>query len=117
MKKLLIFAILATLSFITFAMPVFALDVGSNFISNDIALGNQDPRGMVAKIINILLGFLAVIALIIIILGVVMGATGGEDKAATAKKVMIAGVIGLIIILSAWGIARFVLENLINATQ
>jgi len=117
MKKLVIFAMMAVIVSFVFALPVFALDIGANFISNDIALGNQDPRGMVAKIINVLLGFLAAITLIIIILGVVMAAIGGEDKAAMAKKIIVGGIIGLIIVLSAWGITRFVLENLINATQ
>jgi len=121
MKKLVIFAMMAVVFSLAFATVVQAatLDIGSGFISNDIALGNKDPRSMVAKIINVLLGFLGVIAIIIILLGGFkwMTAAGNEDKIAESKKLMAAGIIGLIIILSAWGITKFVLENLIQATQ
>ena len=119
MKKIITFAMLATVFSLAFAMPVFAaVDVGANWISNDIDLGNQDPRAMVAKIINVMLGFLGVIAVIIVLLGGFkwMTAAGNEDKIAEAKKLMAAGVVGLIIVLSAWGITKFVLEQLINAT-
>lgn len=74
---------------------------------------------MVAKIINVLIGFLGAIAIIIVILGGFkwMTSGGNEDKVAEAKRLMANGLIGLIIILSSWGITKFVLENLINATQ
>ena len=45
-----------------------------------------------------------------------MTAAGNEDKTGTAKKIMTAGVIGLVIILAAFGIARFVIQALISAT-
>jgi hypothetical protein len=45
-----------------------------------------------------------------------MTAAGNEDKVGEAQKLMGAGVIGLVIVLSAWGIASFLLDKLINAT-
>ena len=46
-----------------------------------------------------------------------MTAGGQEDKIEQAKKILKNGIIGLIIILSAWGIATFVLTKLMGATN
>jgi hypothetical protein len=46
-----------------------------------------------------------------------MTAMGSEDKIGEAKKLMGAGVVGIIIILSAWGIAKFVLEKAVDVTK
>ncbi|MFH1866946.1 MAG: hypothetical protein ABIJ81_02595 [Patescibacteria group bacterium] len=72
----------------------------------------------VARIINILLGFLGVIAIIIIIVAGFqwMTAGGNEEKIAGAKKMLGAGVIGLVIILAAYAIASFVVGGLIEQT-
>jgi type IV secretory pathway VirB2 component (pilin) len=45
-----------------------------------------------------------------------MTAGGNEDKIDEAKKLMTSGVVGLIIILSAWGIATFIINQLSSAT-
>lgn len=97
---------------------------GISFVEGDattegIALGNKDPRTMVAQIINVVLTLLGIIAVIIVLLGGFkwMTAGGNEDKVSEAKKLLGAGVIGLVIILAAWGIASFVLEQLMSATQ
>ena len=81
-------------------------------------LGERDPRSIVASIINISLGFLGILAVVIILVGGFkwMTAAGNEDKVNEAKKIIVAGVIGLVIILAAWGIANFVLEQLMEAT-
>lgn len=78
----------------------------------------KDPRVIAGSVINIMLGFLGIIAVVIILLGGFkwMTATGNDDKIGEAKKLMIAGVIGLIIVLASWGLATFVLKNLIEAT-
>jgi hypothetical protein len=81
-------------------------------------LGNTDPRAMAARAINILLGFMGIIAVVIILLGGFrwMTAAGNEDKVAEAKKIIGAGVIGLVIILTSFGLAQFILNALYNAT-
>src|SRR5574344_543383 len=87
---------------------VFGLNfVDGNSNSNDnIQLGNKDPRTMVAQIINVVLTLLGIIAVGIVLLGGFkwMTAGGNEDKVGEAKKLLGAGVIGLVIILAAWGI-------------
>jgi heme/copper-type cytochrome/quinol oxidase subunit 2 len=107
-----------------FALPTISAlavtpDVGINIITHEIQLSAQDPRVLVARIINTAMLFLGIIAVVIVLLGGFkwMTAAGNEDKVSEAKKLMGAGVIGLVIILAAWGIASFVLNSLINATQ
>jgi hypothetical protein len=46
-----------------------------------------------------------------------MTAGGNDEKVGEAKKLMGSGVIGLVIVLAAWGIASFILDQLVNATQ
>lgn len=93
-------------------------DVGMNY-GRETGLGERDPRDIIASIINIALGFLGILAVVIILIGGFkwMTAAGNEDQVGEAKKIIVAGVIGLVIILAAWGIAQFVLTQLINATQ
>lgn len=81
-------------------------------------LGNTDPREIAASVIRVVLGFLGIIAVLIILYAgfLWMTAAGNDDKIATAKSMMSAGVIGLIIILAAFGIATFVMKALVNAT-
>jgi hypothetical protein len=128
MKKYLLFALFALI-----LIPVFAFtlsnaalaDSNSLFWNNEagemqntIGLGNADPRAMAAKVVNIMLGFLGIIAVIIILLGGFrwMTAAGNEDKVGEAKRIIGAGVIGMVIILGAFGVAQFVLEALYGAT-
>ena len=87
-------------------------------LAEQSGLGLQDPRATVAKVINITLAFLGVIAVVLIVIAgfLWMTAAGNEEKIATAKKLMAGGVIGLIIVLAAFGIARFVINSLISAT-
>ena len=78
----------------------------------------SDPRAIIGRIINIALGFLGVIAVGIILLGGFkwMTAAGNEDKTTEAKQLLGAGVIGLVIILSAWALATFIINQIYGAT-
>lgn len=121
MKKLLRVAIIAALA-LTIAVPLFsapalALDIGTNY-ANGVGLGNRDPRDIAASIVRIILGFLGILAVIIILIGGFkwMTAAGNDDQVGEAKKIIVAGIIGLAIILAAWGISQFVINALINAT-
>ncbi|MFA6994814.1 MAG: pilin [Patescibacteria group bacterium] len=104
--------------------PVLAQNANQNFGLTNVetglggALSNSDPRTVIGQIINAALGFLGVIAVGIILLGGFkwMTAGGNEEKTGEAKKLLGAGVIGLIIILMSWGIANYVLSTLSTAT-
>ena len=100
------------------AKNVLALDVGVNEISNTIQLGTTDPRTIMARVINVAMMFLGIIAVGIIIFAGFkwMTSKGNEEQIESAKNILKAGVIGLVIVLASWGIAAFVLSRLISAT-
>jgi len=81
-------------------------------------LGYHDIRFTTARIISATLGLLGTIAVVIIIYAGFkwMTAGGNDENVTSAKKILIAAVIGLIIILSAYAITRFVMTNLYEAT-
>ncbi|MDD2681107.1 MAG: hypothetical protein PHE20_03350 [Patescibacteria group bacterium] len=121
LKHLVVFAMLSLLVLPVVTMAQTNIDVGINEIQegfNGEGLSNTDPRIIVARIINVAMLFLGIIAVVIILLAGFkwMTAAGNEDKVGEAQKLMGAGVIGLVIVLSAWGIASFLLDRLINAT-
>ncbi|MBU2542299.1 pilin [Patescibacteria group bacterium] len=93
------------------------LDFGLKY-GEKTGLGKQDIRDTIAKIINVGLGMLGVVAVVIMLWGGFrwMTAGGNDEKVGEARKIIFAGIIGLAIVLSAWAIARFVLEQLYTAT-
>lgn len=72
-----------------------------------------------ANAINIVIGFLGIIAVVIILIGgfTWMTSAGNEDKVGEAKKIITAGVIGLVIVLSAFAIANFALETILRVQE
>lgn len=128
-RKLSLFAIMALFAVSMFAFAPAADAQGNadnmlwggyqNNVQNATGLGNEDPRQMAASVVNILLGFLGIIAVLIILFGGFkwMTAAGNEDQVGQAKKMIGAGVIGLLIILMAFGIAQFVIDALYDATS
>ncbi|MCD4693874.1 pilin [bacterium] len=98
------------------ATPVLAtsadVDFGQSY-AEDTSLGNSDPRDIMTNLLNLAMTFLAIIAVIVILIGGFkwMTAAGSEDKVSEAKKIVVGGVIGLVIILAAWAIASFVLNT------
>jgi hypothetical protein len=71
------------------------------------------PREAIVGIINIVLSFLGLIAVIIVIYGgfVWMTSGGDADKVDKAKKILKNGLIGLVIVLLSWGIVVWVLAQ------
>jgi len=103
------------------ALPALAqAQFGLNEVNNGLnnSLSTTDPRTLVGRIINLALTFLGVIAVVIILMGGFkwMTAGGNEDKVSEAKKLLGAGVIGLVIVLAAWALATFIINSIYNAT-
>ncbi|MFA4941442.1 MAG: IPT/TIG domain-containing protein, partial [Patescibacteria group bacterium] len=111
------FLVLAGLTLANFVLAQ-GVDVGLNY-GEQIGLNNTDPRIMAANVIRIVLGFLGVIAVGLIIYAgwLYMTAGGEEEKIEKAKKILINAIIGLIIILSSFAIATFVLNRMLAATN
>jgi len=92
--------------------------LGLDCVGYNSQLSDQDPRIIITNIINVSLGLLGIVATVLIIYAgfLWMTAGGDENKAGTARKIIFAAVIGLVIILMAFAITKYVAENLYNAT-
>jgi hypothetical protein len=115
-KKLLASGVAASI-----ALPFAALaqvDLGGDEAqlpgAFNLASNQTDLRSAIINVVQYILGFLGLIAVIIILYGgfLWMTAAGNEEKVGKAKQTITAGLIGLIIILSAWAIAAFVINAL-----
>lgn len=118
MKKIVFLTTLVAV-FALAVTPVLAqsLDTGLEY-GTFTGLGTKDLREGVMAIVNVLLGFLGIVAIIIILYGgfVWLTSAGNEDKVGQAKKIITAGIIGLVIIFISYAIATFVITELISAT-
>lgn len=85
----------------------------------NIGFTEKDPREITTNIINIALGFLGLIAVILILIGGFkwMTAGGNEEQVSEAKKWIYSGIIGLVIIFAAYAIATFVISQISGATS
>ncbi len=90
----------------------------TNFGSSTNLGTNVPVIQTVASIINILLSFLGVLAVVAIVIGGfrVMTSGGNEEQNASGRKVMTAGLIGLVIIFVAYALAYFIVTQLANTT-
>jgi hypothetical protein len=81
--------------------------------------GTTDIRVTIARIIRVGLGFLGTILFLIMLwAGFLWMTAGGEEaKIESAKGWLSGAVIGLIIILAAYGLTTFVITQLVNATN
>lgn len=99
---------------------VSAGDISGNLesVNQSSGLGDQPLDETLGMLINVLLGLLGIIFLVLTIYAgfLWMTAGGDEKKVAKAKGIIITAVIGLVILLSAYAISTFVLEQLISAT-
>ncbi len=82
-------------------------------------LGDADLVDTISGIIRIALGFLGIIAVVIILLGGFkwMTAGGAEDKVKDAKRLIYSGIIGMVIVLTSFAIATFVIDSIMTATS
>ena len=92
------------------AAPDFGFDYADNL---DLSVANEaDPKQMAVDVVKYLMTFLGIIAVVVILYGgfIWMTASGNEDKVAQAKKIIIAGAIGLVIVIAAYAIVNFVVN-------
>jgi len=121
--------VVATLALMVVPIFVFGLqanaqgniDLGLNEAGN-IGLPNtaQDPKEAAVNIVRYLMTFLGIIAVIVILYGGFLWLTAGgnEDRVGSAKKTIIAGCIGLVIIIAAYAIVTIVVgfaQNILGA--
>ncbi|MFA6098129.1 MAG: Ig-like domain-containing protein [Patescibacteria group bacterium] len=111
---------LALIAMAVFVLPnaVSAQATINSELGTTFGLGTAGLESTVIKIVQWALGFLGLIAVIMIIYGGVvwMTAAGNTDKVAKAKKIIIRAVIGLVIVLLAWAIVMFIVDRINKAT-
>ncbi len=123
MKKIFSFLLITIFGTILFFSSVQAQDIGltveGQTLGERSGLSQNDPRTTAVQIINVLLGLLGILCTSLLVYAgfLWMTAGGSEDKIEQAKKTIWAAVIGIVIILSAWTITRFVLENAYDASN
>lgn len=108
---------LAVLIFPVFCFVAQAQDLGLNDAAAlNLPSTTRDPREMIIAIVQYLMTFLGIIAVVVILLGGFkwMVAAGNDDKVAEAKKTITAGIIGLIIIISAYAIVQVIVSTTMN---
>ena len=118
MKKYSII-ILALILFPIFSQAVLAAapNLGVEYANNlGLTGNNEDPRDAIVSIVRYFMTFLALIAVLVIIYGIVgaAGAGGNEEAGAKAKRAIIAGIVGLVVILAAFAIVQFVINTTSN---
>jgi len=117
-KKALFAATLVALFALTVS-PVFAttFDYGLTY-GQQLGFGTREFREAIMAVINILMGFLGIVALVVILMGgfTWMTAGGNEDKIASARGYIVAGIIGLVIIFASYALITFVINSMIGVT-
>ena len=99
-----------------------AIDLNTNLGNVGNAAYNTssptDALTIIGTVINVILGLLGVIFLLLTIYAgfLWMTAAGNEETVAKAKNILKTTIIGLIIVLAAYSIAAFVVDELATAT-
>lgn len=113
----------ATTAFFVTALPARAqtlgpVDLGMFELSRILKLSDTDPRIIAARLINATLELVGIVALVMILLAGFrfLFSMGQKEKMAAAGATFKNAIIGLVIVLAAWSIVRFVIEELVKAT-
>ncbi|MFA6130858.1 MAG: IPT/TIG domain-containing protein [Patescibacteria group bacterium] len=98
---------------------VYAQTESLETVGETAGLSAEDPKVIIGRIIRTGLGVLGIIATLIVLYGGwrYMTAGGDADKVDKAKKILINGGIGLVIILASYAITSFVISSLLNASD
>ena len=91
--------------------------VSIDFPTQFAGFSSQDIKTTIENIVRIILGFLGILVIVAIIYGglKMMMSRGDADEVGKGRQVIVAGAIGLIIVLAAYSISGFVIESLTRA--
>jgi hypothetical protein len=113
-----VFCFLLSFSVPVHAQQLAATDLGLNSqVEANIGLPATDIRLVVANIIRVAFGLLGIVFLVLVLYAgfLWMTAGGNDEQIGSAKKMLTNGIIGLVIMLSAYGIVSFVISKLLGA--
>lgn len=90
---------------------------GVGVTDENLDLGNSDIRVIIGRIIRAVLGFLGALTVVIIMWGgfTIMTSSGNEESVNKGKLILRNGVIGLVIVMSAFTITQWVINALQDA--
>jgi amino acid transporter len=111
-KNVISFAII-----FVFAALVISPALAQFSVPQGTGLADADLEDTAVNIIKTVLSLLGLIALVIILMGGFkwMTSGGNEEKVGEAKKLLGAGVVGIVIILAAYAITEFVVVQMQTA--
>jgi len=121
-----IITFLTTIHGLIIALPAFAADAGADALKGlgatageaglKTGLASKSVPEIIGSVIGVVLGLLGVVFMILLLYGGYswMTAYGNEQKLTKAKDTIINATIGLIIILAAYAISRFVIGALVG---
>ncbi len=108
---------------VAFAAPTedeLRADYGFDDLTDlNVSQSEESAQTIIVRLINFALTFLGLIAVILILWGGFkwMTAGGNDEQVGEAKKIIIAAVIGLAIIISAYAITNFFTTAIFNAVE
>jgi hypothetical protein len=114
-KVIILFLTFVVLSFLPkILMASTAAEYEGELIVGTPILEQGSLVAIIFRIIQYILAFLGVIAMAVMLYGgfTWMTAGGNDEKVGKAKKTLMAGLIGLVIILLAYAIATFVIARI-----
>jgi len=113
MKKVITTALMSVSTFGILASTAFAQVTFPTTLGSTFGLTTKTLKESLISIVNYLLGFLGILAIAIILGGGFKWMTSGGDdgKVSSARNMIIAGIIGLAIVLAAFAIVRFVVNT------
>ncbi|RJO59061.1 hypothetical protein C4546_04515 [Candidatus Parcubacteria bacterium] len=100
------------------ALPLLAKALSFEDVGASLGLGSADLKETIINVIKWVLGIVGLVAVIVMIYGgfVWMMARGNQQQIDKAKKILINGAIGLVIILVAWAIVLFIQRFITQTT-
>ncbi|MBI2633181.1 MAG: hypothetical protein HYW78_02200 [Parcubacteria group bacterium] len=115
-KKICTFAVVFFIVSVPLVFAAPALENGLTNVTSPAGLGKKDLTDVIGNVIKIALSFMGVITVLLMIAGgfIWMTSGGAEEKIKKAKKLMVAGVIGLIIVIVSYSITSFVISRFSN---
>lgn len=116
--------LLAVFAFLGLAVAVHAQGITANEVlppsfGQALGLGSGDIRITIAALLRVVFGLLGLVAVVLIMYAgfLWMTARGDEEQIGRAKATMTSAIIGLVIILTAFGITSFIINALLGASQ
>ncbi|MBI4090450.1 MAG: hypothetical protein HY422_00325 [Candidatus Komeilibacteria bacterium] len=99
------------------ADSVHAQGVSIDFPTSFAGFSSQDLKTTIENIVRIIIGFLGILVIVAIVFGgfKMMVSRGDADEVGKGRQIVIAGAIGLLIVLAAYAISGFVINSLTEA--